>query len=382
MLFSIFTYIIFGITLAILACQDVAMSRSVPKYRYRFTSYSWIYIFVFTLVSGLRFRLGADCEEYVYSYVHAHFYESYSKGEYLFGSLSSFLYNLGVGRVGFLGFWAFVEIVFFYAALRARKYLLPFVSLVLVLGPHYYDWMNGIRQMVVTCMFVYAIQQKIDNNKYVLYAILIYIGSFIHHSSLLLFVFLIVPNIDYFNNKIFNKYVIISLVIISAVLGQSGWVKEPLNALSLLLGDVDTGYEGYTGRMQWFTEELATNMSYGPRRLIILFVSLLIIWYYPKMKEYYNDKFLIFSYTVFVLFAIFPENILSSVHSSMSRPFMYFKPFKLICNAYLLFYLQHQYRKHPLVFYMVLALSICYMIIDNITEASNPEESTLFKFVD
>lgn len=382
MLFSIFVYILFGTTLWLLASQDVAFSRSIPKYRYRLTGWSWIYILLFTLVSALRYNLGADCEEYVNLYTTNQFSEWFDKGEYLFAYINSFIRYLSIGRVGFLGLWAFVEILFFYAALRNRKYLLPFISLVLILGPHYYGWMNGIRQMAVACMFVFAVQQKIDNNRYILFVILILIGSYIHHSALYLLVFLLIPNIDYFDNKIINRYIVIAAVIFSAVLGQQGWVKEPLNMLSLVTSDFASGYENYTDKMQVFTEELAADLGYGPRRLIILFVTLLIIWFYPKMKEHYDDKFLVFSYTLFVIFAILPENILSSVHSSISRPFLYFKPFKLICNAYLLHYLKKVYlKKRPLLFIAALVLSICYMVIDSIAEANNAEESTLFKFI-
>ena len=382
MIFSIFTYISFSLLLCFLSFQDVRMTnKHTVVYNNKFTVFSWLYILLFTIVSAFRFKLGADCEEYVRFFTKAHFAQFEEKGEYLFSYINIFLYNIGIGRVGFLGFWAFVEILFFYAALRTRKFLLPFVSLVLILGPHYYGWMNGIRQMVVICIFVYAMQQKIDNKRYFLYAFLILTGSFIHHSALILVVFLFIPNLDYFNNKYINRYVVIAAVLFSAVLGQQGWVKDPLNMAAFAASNISSGYERYTDHMQVFTEELAVDMGYGPRRLVILFVSLLIIWYYPKMKEYFNDKFLVFSFTVFVIFAIFPENILSSVHSSMSRPFMYFKPFKIICNAYLLYYLHKKIRKRPIPFFVTLVLSLCYMIIDNIAEANNPDESTLFKFI-
>ena len=100
------------------------------------------------------------------------------------------------------------------------------------------------------------------------------------------------------------------------------------------------------------------------------------------MQKHYNDKFLMFCFSGFVIYALFSENLLTAVHSSMSRPFLYFKFFKLICNAYLLHYLKEKYqKKQSIIYYAVLFFSIIYMPLDNYAVATDPMETTLFKFI-
>ena len=202
LLFGITSYIIMGVIMYRLGYGAYRQSQLLENNgRSReINRYVILAILFFTIICGIRFRVGKDCENY------AEAIETFRLGQDIFlylqqeeplFVLSKALFaSIGAGRVLFLGWLAFLEIVFFYSALRSRSYLFPFVGLALIMGFHFQEWNNGIRQMIASCIFVYALVSQIDRDlgkrKVWQYFIWIFVATLMHKSSVLLLPLLLV----------------------------------------------------------------------------------------------------------------------------------------------------------------------------------------------
>ena len=113
----------------------------------------------------------------------------------------------------FFGFWAFLQISFMYLTFKNERYLLPYIGIIIVFGGHYVGWMNGIRQIIAACIFVYSIQFIYDR-KALKYFLLIFIATLFHKSAVLLFVFYFIPQRDYFKNRFISLGLLLLAVII------------------------------------------------------------------------------------------------------------------------------------------------------------------------
>ena len=152
-------------------------------------------IIVITVIMGVRFKTGSDYLMYWTEYLqvgkgysfsrHGGFESGYELITRLFASLK-FHYTI------YFGFWAFLQAFLLYYGLRHHKYLLPWMGLLLVLGPYSINWFSFMRQWVVTCAFVpmtFLIYQK-KLPLFILFTILL---ATIHLSALLLLIFYFIP---------------------------------------------------------------------------------------------------------------------------------------------------------------------------------------------
>lgn len=339
--------------------------------------YYFIALFFFAIMCGLRFRCGADCESYVDGYerlVAGHSMSSYrDRVEPLFELIARFMAQIEVGRVIYLGVWAFIEITFFYSALRSRNYLLPFIGLVLILGPHFNSWNNGIRQVIASCIFVYAIVGLLDGGKIWKYLIWIAVAYYIHKSSLIL-----VPLcfLKFYNVKP-KAYIALVILLWSVFVGQTGAFDFAFDKAEEALSFMD--YDNYAKKFDDIVEEESTITSYGPRRITLLISYILIILFSEKMDTFYEeDRLFRVSFLLFMVYACATE-MLISYDIILTRPFLYCMPFLLVCSAYLLFYLKNTQR--TLLFLMALVCMCSFSLIASVASYDTPQEETLYKFI-
>lgn len=334
-------------------------------------------ILFFALMCGLRYRCGMDCESYVDGYNRLLAGNSISEYrdyiEPLYEYPSKFMAHLRVGRVIYLGFWALVEISFFFLALRTRNYLLPFVGLVLILGPHFGSWNNGIRQTIASCIFVYALVGILDGKKWWSYFVWITVAFFMHKSSLLL-----VPLffLKYYNVKP-RVYVSVIILLMCVYIGQMGVLRPAFNGAEQLLSFME--YESYAERFDTILDAEATIKSYGPRRIILLVSYLMIIFFSKKMDSFYShDRLFRVSFFLFMIYACATELVIGYT-SLLTRPFLFFMPFLLICSGYLLNYLKKTKKK---IWYVIALIVLCsFSLMSSVASYKNPDETALYKFI-
>ncbi|GEM_PF-7074358 len=389
---SIIIYISFAVLLVILA-ENGRLSESVGHHKN--ARYSQIAtIAVFSIMCGLRFRVGVDCEEYASTYqllLEGGSMEDsayFTRSEWGFRALTYLFGFFHLPRLVYMGFLAFIEISLIFLAVRERKYLLPCLYLILILGPFFYELMNGIRQMIAACAMLYAMQCLIDYKDWKKYLIILGLAALVHKSVLVMLPFILLV----FYNKLPNKYLCLLLLFLSVMIGQMSLVRNYLIYGQTLLSVI--GYSSYSDSMEYLVETESAISHFGPRRIVMLLSNALVIVFSDIIvKRYPKDRFFKVSYLFTLIYSIFSE-LLISVDLLFMRPLMYCLPFMLICQAYVLNYLTRPFARysfgifkikfsvscHTIIFVMVLLIFCSYTILANFATYGIPDETEMFKF--
>lgn len=343
--------------------EEIYLSQGREKIPF----WTWEIIFsllLFAIISGIRWQVGTDHLSYLEGYDRVKsgltFNINGNSNEPAFELITNLFAYLNIHYAFYFAFWAFLQLYFIYYAVRHERYLLPFIGILIIFGFHYLSWMNGIRQMLAACMFVYSIQ-FIRDRKLLPYVVTILLASTIHKSALLLLIFYFIPQKDYF------KYSYVNLALIAATLyiGLNPSWLQAVDFLEQVLAFI--GYDRYSQRID-FLVEYREEMNIGPRMLAILFLNVLIVWYAPKLKEVFKEtNFLIYFNFTFIGILLF--NLFAHTNHIFLRPVSYFTIFLLLTTAYLLHYLKP--RKEYIVnirFVIVFITAISYMIFSILSE--------------
>ncbi len=365
MLQSILVYGFFALSLFYLgkiAAKREAINQNIGKYT---PFWTWEIVFsllIFALISGIRWQVGVDHLSYLTDY------ETLFRGHELragrwepgFYFISKLFANLNIHFVFYFAFWAFLQLFFVYYAVRNERYLLPFLGIVILLGPHYLSWMNGIRQMLVAAIFVFSIQ-FITKRKLLPYLTTILLASTIHKSAILLLIFYFIPQLDYFK----NRYINIGLVIATLIIGFTPTFMSAINFFENILAII--GYDRYAERFDIMLE-YEREMNLGPRRLLLLFLNILNIWYAPRLKNVFkNTNYLTYFNLSFV--GILLYNLFANTSHIFIRPISYFTIFLALTTSYLLYDLKPQKKHHITIsFLIVLVLAISYTFFSVIAD--------------
>ena len=335
----------------------------------------FVSILLFSLICGLRYHTGTDCEHYVNQFEHI-VKTGINASEYdepLFTAFTLLVVKLKGGRVLYLALIAFAQLTIFYSAFKTRKYLYPFLGLVLVLGPHFLNFNNGLRQMLVACIFVVAVQQVVDNRRILLFLLLILLGATIHSSSIILI--LAIPLIWY--NGFVNPQIAYIAVVVSILIANLGILDPILSNADGIMYLI--GYDSYAERMDYYVGMDAQITHYGPRRILQILSYFMIIFYSERMNRFYRkDRLFRVSYLLFLIYICLFE-MLSLKNLLFTRPLLYLTPFWLIISAYLLFYLRKTGKTFG--FWVSLILLCSYSVLASIAEFQDPTTSSLYRYI-
>lgn len=389
---SIIIYLLFAASLYFLA--ENARKSELLGQKTNADLSLWVAVILFSLLSGFRYRVGVDCEEYATSYQllldgrDISNSDSLEKAEAGFMLISKFMAALRMPRFVYMGFWAFLEIFFLTLAFKKRKALLPFLYLILIMGPYYMSFTNGVRQTIVSCVFVYAIQELIDNRSWKKYLVLILLSMLIHKSAILIvpFVFLV------YYNKSPNVLLCLGLFVVCNVIGHLPIVRE-----YAMLGQAVlqiSGYSAYADSMEHYVDLESGITSFGPRSLVLLLINLFVILYAGAVsRRFKEDRLFNVSFLLFMIYAC-GMGLMASMDGLFSRPLLYFLPFVMICQAYTMVYLANPEelydlklfklripRKMSVIIFCCIAVIFCsYCLLFNVAERNSIDETILFKF--
>lgn len=380
MVLSIFVYTLTGIALYFLGKS--ASSRDSRNYlckrknKFWYPEVIWI-IIIFVFIAAFRFKVGSDYGSYARQYISLQNFGSYDRKTFEIGFtyISELFAKNGFHFCLFFGFWAFLQIFLLYYGLKDRKFLYPYIGLSIMLTPFFIEWMNGMRQCVVCCLFVY-LSIFIKDKKFIPYCIGIFFGSLIHKSALLLLPVYFIP----FNHiHITNRKLNICILLLCTILGNiPTWYHSLTFAtnISNLLG-----YDFYSETM----DELVTtnrDMTWGPIRIMLLFTNILIIWHYPKIKKLFKSDNMINIYFTLFFIGVCLDNLLVMAGIIFSRPAMYFTTFGLIMTAYTLCGLHKLKNKRSFYFFATITLSYIYMALLKLYLNGTLEESVIrYRFI-
>ena len=337
-----------------------AKRESINKYLHKRTPFwAWemiLPILLFAFISGVRWKVGTDHQSYLNIYMDLIHGTETRELEGAFMFISKLFAGLNLHFTLFFSFWAFVQILFFYLAFKNERYLLPFIGLIIVLGGYYVGWMNGIRQTIAACIFVYSVQFIYDR-KALKYFLVIFIAALFHKSAVLLFVFYFIPQRDYFK----NRYISLGLLLLAVVIGSNPYWIDLLNNLEGILHYI--GYGKYADSLEHLILEGQKKMNLGPRRLSRILLSVLIIWYHPQLKNKFADTYYQTYFNLHLIGAIL-HNLLANTGHIFLRPTAYFTIFMIPTAAYFLHFLKYKkFKELPVMYIITFLLIISYMLV-------------------
>lgn len=334
-------------------------------------------LFLFSLVSGLRWQVGVDHLNYLSAYIDATngVYAGISGLEPGFFYLTKLFADLDVHFFFYFGFIALLQIYFFYRSFNSERYLFPFLGALVILGSQYLDWMNGMRQALAATIFVYS-TKFIFERRLFSYIVAIVCASLFHKSALVLIPFYFIGRVDLFRNRVFTLSLLVSCILVG---NSSAWISE-----SDLVGDLlmRLGYEGYSSNFEYLVSEYQQQTAFGPRRLSVTFLWVVLIYYSVQLKAYHKGTRIIVFYNLGILGALY-YNLFASAGHIILRPLYYFAIFLPILVAYLLSMLRSTRDANNFDFRsaLIFTLASAFLFISIAAEISgeSPQYST-YKF--
>lgn len=333
----------------------------------------FLFIATFVFIAGARFNVGVDYMSYL------SIYEDYAimghtrreTLEPLFVYISLFLGKNGFHYCIYFSLWAFIQIFFVVKAVKHERELLPYIGAFIFLHSFFLNWMNGIRQCIVECVFFWALL-FVKQKKLLIYLLVIYICSFMHTSAYFLMPLCL---LSFFNISPKYRKLLLILIIACTIIGNvPSWIQS-LSSLENILGAY--GFETYaeTLNTQIENEDLLKETAWGPSRIAIFLISCIIIWYAPKIKEQIQEKTSMFSiyFSLFVIGSALYGLFANTTHIFL-RPIDYFTFFSLPMLAYTALYFWR--NKKYIMFYVLLTLSFLPTVSAVIKGAINPTTTT------
>lgn len=365
MIQSFMVYGFLGLSLFLLG-KIAAQRERIDLINHRSTPFlTWeilLSFFIFSLITGIRWNVGTDFQGYLEIYNDIHKGWKLNRNiEPGFLLITDLFANLNIHYTFYFGFLAFLQLFFFYFAFKDEKYLLPLIGVFIIFGGQYHMWVNGTRQSIAACIFVFSIHFIVKRQLFK-YILTIFFASLFHQSALILLLFYFIPLKNYFKNKLFTT----TLLIVSIFIGLTPTWLSYTNIIEQLF--ILLGYDNYATRLDFLITENATVMAFGPRRVAQTILYLILIWtfqgYYRKNK---NNKILLF-YNLMILGAIH-HNLFANASNIFMRPTYYLTIFTPIITSYLLVDLYNREKKISLKYIMLFMIAISHLVIAIIADA-------------
>ena len=366
------TYLVYGLTfMTMFVLAKISQKRYFLKSKRNNTFLTFEIVFsilIFTLVFGLRYDVGVDYLNYLeaYKFCDVERYEPFSKFIIEGLSKNGFHYSF------FFSLFSFLQITFFLYAFKDEKFLYPSLVFVLFCGQYFLLWMNVIRQDLAACIFIFSIAYIVENNfvKYLFWCI---IAACFHKSAIALL--LLYPVLcygkDYFQGRVQSYiYLLCALLILFFQISVAGYFLDELYYLI-----------NYLGLESYYYIDLNDNFQardFGFTLVSSVIIDIIIILYSVDLKKYYNSKKFIIIYNLFLFGEVLNVALMTSY--ILARPFRYFRYFKLIIAAYLLYYLlKNRYKNINMILFIVLV--IIYLLMFIAIPFYSPESKYLYNFI-
>lgn len=334
-------------------------------------------ILIFGFIAGARYNVGVDHLSYLSEYLSIQHTGHPSRETFEPGFLliTKAFANSGLHFFFYFAFLAILQIGFIYYALRDRKYLLPYIGLLVMLGPYFLNWMNGIRQCIVMCFFVFLVE-FIIKKKFWYYAAGILLATTMHRSALIL---LPVYFIFFKDFKLENNKILLLILLLCIIVGSTPtWLHIMTNLDGLL---AFLGYDRYSQEIGRMVSEGLRDTAWGPSRIGLLVIDIAIIWFYPGMRDYYKDDKYLPIYFLLFLIGTYLYNLFVNTSHIFIRPIGYFTIFKLPLTAYLLYYLYSIRNNIAFWVLCIVAYTHIYFMVYKATIIHNvANETSIYKF--
>lgn len=317
-----------------ISVQNVSFWRGRPF----ITVYSVALILLFTFFCAVRFNVGKDYLSYLAAYnlsVHdLDFWATHWERGFYYIVLACMELHLPPPYM--FGLVALIQIVFFLLAFRREQYLWPWILLFVCLNGGFLIWMNGLRQSIALCIWMFSIY-FVEEKKILLYFVLCLLAMQFHGSAIILFLFypLLMNGKSYFKS-IPLQY----LLLFSALIIQQFFMQVFGGVIDLYISVSGQSYEHYLESGYQYGKG-NTGIAYWTRFLI----HCIIIFYSERMRLFYNSKRFNIVYTIYFL-GILAAYAIPQDRAILSRAVLYITFWGSIMMGYLVYYLSRSKEKN------------------------------------
>lgn len=352
-------------------------SSLLNKDKSQMDGYMICYILFFTIIAAIRWRVGVDSVTYIKIFQEGEVRPD-SK-EFLWDWLVRFVHNHGLHFVIGTATAAFLQIYLLYRSTKEYKFILIWLPIVLFGGRYFFDLMNGVRQMIAACGYVFLTRFVLER-KFVHFLVGIFLLSGIHQSVLIMlptYFFTYIP----FNKLMLpnRRSIALSILLICVFVGQRASFQNILAYIEPILSI--TGYESHES---FYANVLQGNgterLSFGPTMISFLLCSIAAVWYGPQLKEEYETRIPYFQIWYLLAFIYSCTYFLFCNTSHMLiRPFQYFEMFQAIILSLLLHKLYTTKCRFNYPFYILILIIWTCTLAMTYTSIGKTNESILYK---
>lgn len=380
-IFELLIYVLFAWVMCSLAKKSENNQHLLAEYGVYsngFDRYLWAYMLFFAFVSAIRWRVGVDSIAYI-----AIFQEGKVRPgstEHLWDWLVRFVHDNGLHFTVGTGIVAFAQIYLLTKSLKDYRYILVWLPILIFGGRYYLDLMNGVRQMVAACGFVYLSRFIIDR-KIIPYAVGVFLLSLIHKSAIILLPIYLIAYIPASKIAIAHKRTLcLGILTTCFIIGQAPAFQGFIEYFTPLAAS--TGYDNYS---YWYSNILtgksAEKLSMGPIMISFLLSSVIVIWYAPVLSEVFGTKIKYFNiwYLFSFVFSCGYFLVCNTSHLFI-RPLQFFELFQAIMLSLLLHYLYVSglYRKFYIVLFIICTCTLAGVYKDTGKQYENTTYKTYF----
>lgn len=330
-------------------------------------------LLLFGVIFGMRYNVGVDYLGYLESYLCK---EYISKGELLFDLLSEIGWKLNLHFTVYFGILALIQVFFFFYAFKDERYLYPFLVFILFTNGDWQFWMNGIRQALAMCIWIFSIKY-IEENKFWKYSLWCLIAMLFHRSAAIVIIFypILRNGKDYFKSIRLQLILFAGAFVFKEIFSELIMRIEPIITFysNIIGGEFYNSSYDVEGLINSFIEPQGTGLAY----LFGIILNVGIILYSKKLKLFYNNKRFNIIYFFFfiglVTLYMFPVGFIT-----ITRPFRYFYIFQTIMYAYFLYFLYktklkdtRQGMPHALMYYGLIIIFLGIFYLSQITANEN-----------
>ncbi len=335
-----FPYVIAALVLFVLGFHLSRRERRLQDETHAAVSlpwYSWevvASILFVALFSALRYYTGNDYRMYL-----TNFQQLQAGGPLLrdnleigFVIVSKLIALTGCHFTVYFGFWGALQAFCLYYGLRHHKQLYCWIGLLLLLGPFGINWLTYLRQWTIAIALVPMVPYFAQRKFWPCLLFTLAAMTF-HYSAWILMLLYFVPCIVKADR---SRNFYLAIFAVCYLLGAYPVWMCPIASSRWLLSIV--GYEKYQYLFQPLIEQHFVFRGFGPLRLIYLFQSLLFIWYFPAMREFYSRDKLFTSFFVLAFVGVCYHHLFINTAYALIRPADYLFIFVIIMLAYVFDY--------------------------------------------
>lgn len=350
--------------------------------------YLWMYLCFYVLICAIRYGVGADSISYALGFIHGNKYMAENnESEIVYNGFINLISWNGIHYTIGMGTLAFLQIAPIIAVLKRHKQVLKYLPIALFGSFYFLSLNNGVRQMVVACMFVYATRWIVER-KWWMYLAFIIVARMIHSSAIVLAVLYFLPSVGKLAER---RWLCTNILIGCLFIGFVPQFQFAIQRFESILGLL--GYSGYTDRM---VDILKGNtegaQAFGLMKISYFMGFLAITLFGKELNKRYgavNKLFNLWWFYAFLYGCLY--FLFGSMSYLFQRPIMYLELFTLFMLSYILHYFRTMsgnicWINYKACYYLLIAIiwsSITWQIFKSLneTDTSIGIETTTYKTI-